>query len=120
MSLEISGTLLKQALSGLSSVKFMGVVNVTPDSFSDGGEYFNPEKAVQHAIDLLSQGANIVDIGGESTRPGAEPVPLEEELARTIPVIEKIRSQIHDAVISIDTYKSVSYTHLTLPTILLV
>ena len=106
MSLKIPDTFLKQALSGLSSVKFMGVVNVTPDSFSDGGEYFNPEKAVQHAIDLLSQGANIVDIGGESTRPGAEPVPLEEELARTIPVIERIRSQIPDAVISIDTYKS--------------
>ena len=68
----------------------MGVVNVTPDSFSDGGKFFSPAKAVAHALDLVAQGAEILDIGGESTRPGAEPVSEIEELRRVIPIIEKL------------------------------
>lgn len=66
----------------------MGVVNVTPDSFSDGGEYLDPEAAVAHARRLIAEGADLVDIGGESTRPGAQPVPEDEELRRVIPVVE--------------------------------
>jgi dihydropteroate synthase len=68
----------------------MGIVNVTPDSFSDGGKFFSPAKAVAHALELVAQGAEILDIGGESTRPGAEPVSEVEELRRVIPVIEKL------------------------------
>jgi dihydropteroate synthase len=68
----------------------MGIVNVTPDSFSDGGKFFSPAKAVAHALELVAQGAEILDIGGESTRPGAEPVSEAEELRRVIPVIEKL------------------------------
>jgi dihydropteroate synthase len=71
----------------------MGVVNVTPDSFSDGGKFFSPAKAVAHALELVAQGAEILDIGGESTRPGAEPVSEAEELRRVIPVIEKLVAQ---------------------------
>src|SRR5450631_4669357 len=68
----------------------MGIVNVTPDSFSDGGKFFNPRKAVQHALKLIEQGAEILDIGGESTRPNAKPIFEKEELRRVIPVIEKL------------------------------
>ena len=82
----------------------MGVVNVTPDSFSDGGRFFDEAAAVQHARKLIADGADILDIGGESTRPGAEPVPLADELARVLPVIEAVRRE--SAVsISIDTVK---------------
>jgi dihydropteroate synthase len=83
----------------------MGILNVTPDSFSDGGKYFSPEQAVSHALELQQQGADIIDIGGESTRPGAEPVSLEEEIRRTIPVIQEIRN-VSAIPISIDTYKA--------------
>ena len=82
----------------------MGVVNVTPDSFSDGGKFIGQENAVQHAMLLMEQGADILDIGGESTRPGAAPVDEAEELRRTIPVIEAIRAHT-DHPISIDTSK---------------
>jgi dihydropteroate synthase len=68
----------------------MGIVNVTPDSFSDGGKFFDPARAVAHALELVAQGAEILDLGGESTRPGAEPVGEKEELRRVIPVIEKL------------------------------
>ncbi len=68
----------------------MGIVNVTPDSFSDGGKFFDPARAVAHALELVAQGAEILDIGGESTRPGAKPVGEKEELRRVIPVIEKL------------------------------
>ena len=68
----------------------MGVVNVTPDSFSDGGKFLDPAKAVAHALELVTQGAEILDIGGESTRPGAEPVGETEELRRVIPVVEQL------------------------------
>lgn len=88
-----------------NEVLIMGVLNVTPDSFSDGGRFFDREAAVERAENMEKDGADIVDIGGESTRPGAEEVPLKEELSRTVPVIEGIR-EITDVPISIDTYKS--------------
>ncbi len=83
----------------------MGIVNVTPDSFSDGGRFLNSEKAIEHAKLLANQGADIIDIGGESTRPGSESVTLEEEKRRVIPVIEGISEEI-SIPISIDTCKS--------------
>jgi len=82
----------------------MGILNVTPDSFSDGGRYRQLDKALKHALTMRSQGAEVIDIGGESTRPGAVPVSLQEELDRVIPIIEKIR-QHSDVAISIDTSK---------------
>jgi dihydropteroate synthase len=82
----------------------MGVVNVTPDSFSDGGKFLDVHDAVAHALKLVAQGADILDIGGESTRPGAQPVSEADELQRVIPVIEKLAPQIH-IPISIDTTK---------------
>ena len=90
----------------------MGVVNVTPDSFSDGGEHFTPESAVGHALKLLDDGADIIDIGGESTRPGARvgaenpAVSAEEELQRVLPAIREIKKTRPSAIISIDTYKA--------------
>jgi dihydropteroate synthase len=81
----------------------MGVLNVTPDSFSDGGRFLAPDAALEQARTMLAQGAAIIDIGGESTRPGAAPVPLEEELRRVLPVIERLAGTA--AVISIDTSK---------------
>jgi len=83
----------------------MGVVNVTPDSFSDGGRFIERPKAVEHGLELVEQGADILDIGGESTRPGAEPVPLDEELRRVLPVIESL-AEGTDVPISIDTCKA--------------
>lgn len=83
----------------------MGILNVTPDSFADHGEYFEPAAALAQARALVAAGADILDIGGESTRPFAEPVPLEEELRRVIPVIETIAAEI-PIPISIDTYKA--------------
>ncbi len=83
----------------------MGIVNVTPDSFSDGGVYFSPSAAVSHALKLEADGADIIDIGGESTRPFAAPVSTDQELARVIPLIQAIR-QHSDIPISIDTYKA--------------
>lgn len=84
----------------------MGIVNVTPDSFSDGGKFFSPEVAISHASKLIRQGADIIDIGGESTRPGAEQVSESEEIKRVIPVIEKIRTDNPTILISIDTTKA--------------
>jgi dihydropteroate synthase len=86
--------------------KIMGIVNVTPDSFSDGGKYFSHEDAINHALKLLDEGADIIDIGGESTRPGSDSVSLEEELNRTMPVIKSILHLRKDTIISIDTTKS--------------
>ncbi len=83
----------------------MGVLNVTPDSFSDGGEFIELDKAVDHALYMAEAGADIIDVGGESTRPGAEPVSLREEIDRVLPVIEAMRKQ-SDIPISIDTCKS--------------
>jgi len=83
----------------------MGVLNVTPDSFSDGGQFFSIDNAFMRGMKMASEGAHIVDVGGESTRPGAEPVSVDEELRRVIPVIEKLSPKI-DIFISIDTSKS--------------
>jgi dihydropteroate synthase len=83
----------------------MGVVNVTPDSFSDGGKFLDAEVARDHALQLLEDGADWLDIGGESTRPGAEPVSEAEEMDRVMPVIEAVRAARPDACISIDTMK---------------
>lgn len=83
----------------------MGIVNVTPDSFSDGGHFFEKDKAVRQGIRLRDQGADILDIGGESTRPGSRPVSAQEEMDRVCPVIEGLASEV-DVPISIDTYKS--------------
>lgn len=83
----------------------MGVINVTPDSFSDEGLYLDREKAVERGLELAEEGSDIIDIGGESTRPGSEPIPLDEELRRVIPVISELRKRI-DTLISIDTTKS--------------
>lgn len=88
----------------LTRPNVMGIVNVTPDSFSDGGKYASVDMAVEHALQLIAEGADILDIGGESTRPGAEPVLLKEELRRVIPVIEAL-SQVTTVPLSIDTYK---------------
>ena len=82
----------------------MGIVNVTPDSFSDGGRYASSQLAVEHALQLVAEGADILDIGGESTRPNAVPVSLDEELSRVIPVIERLAKEV-DVPLSIDTYK---------------
>ncbi|UCE08863.1 MAG: dihydropteroate synthase [bacterium] len=83
----------------------MGILNVTPDSFSDGGEYYQPEQAIERGIQMAEHGADIIDIGAESTRPGAEPISVEEELRRLIPVVEELLKRV-DVPISIDTYKS--------------
>ena len=83
----------------------MGILNVTPDSFSDGGEVTDRDAAVKKGLRLIEQGADILDIGGESTRPGSDPVPLEEELRRVVPVVEQLANQT-DVPISIDTTKA--------------
>ena len=83
----------------------MGVLNVTPDSFSDGGEFLKTDKATERGLQMAAEGAHIIDIGGESTRPGSEPVAVEEELRRVIPVIENLHSNL-DVPISIDTSKA--------------
>src|SRR4051812_12410605 len=83
----------------------MGVLNVTPDSFSDGGEFPTVQKAVEHGVKMAAAGAQIIDVGGESTRPQATPVSADEELSRVCPVIERLREQI-SAYISIDTSKA--------------
>ncbi len=83
----------------------MGIVNVTPDSFSDGGRFFDPEIAVEHALRLVAEGADILDIGGESTRPGADVVPVDEELRRVVPVIERLAKQTA-CLISVDSSKA--------------
>jgi dihydropteroate synthase len=83
----------------------MGILNVTPDSFSDGGRYLDADAAIEHGLKLAAQGAAIVDVGGESTRPGAAPVELREELRRIVPVIAGLREAGIDATISIDTSK---------------
>jgi dihydropteroate synthase len=83
----------------------MGALNITPDSFSDGGLFFEPARAIEHGEKMAEEGADIIDIGGESTRPGSDPLPLEEELRRVIPVIETLASCV-EIPLSVDTYKS--------------
>jgi len=98
---KIAGRIVDLSRHGM----IMGVLNVTPDSFSDGGKFFAAEKAVEHGLKMTVDGAHIIDVGGESTRPGAEAIAAEEELRRVIPVIEKLRAKI-DIFISIDTSKA--------------
>ncbi len=85
----------------LARPHIMGILNVTPDSFSDGGKYNHKEQALQYALQMIKDGATIIDIGGESTRPGATPVSIKEELQRVIPVVEALAQ--HDVIISVDT-----------------
>ena len=86
--------------------RLMGILNVTPDSFSDGGRFIDPRQAVDHAVQMHEAGAQIIDIGGESTRPGAPEIPSREEIGRVIPVIVKLKSAYPEMVISIDTTKA--------------
>ncbi len=83
----------------------MGVLNITPDSFSDGGQYLDKDKAIEQGLRLIEEGSDIIDIGGESTRPGSDPIPAEEEIRRIIPVIQALREKTK-ALISVDTTKS--------------
>ncbi len=99
VQLDCAGRMLR-----LDRPRVMGIVNVTPDSFSDGGQHDTLEAAVAHGLKLASEGADILDIGGESTRPGAQAVPLEEELRRVVPLIERL-SRETALPISIDTFK---------------
>ena len=84
----------------------MGVINVTPDSFSDGGRYLDPARAIEHGLELVRQGADWIDVGGESTRPGSKPIPAEEELRRVLPVICGLHGERPSLPISIDTTKA--------------
>lgn len=88
-----------------SRTHIMGILNVTPDSFSDGGRFFDLERAVVRGREMARQGADLLDIGGESTRPGADAVPEDEEIRRVVPVIERLRNEV-DVPLSVDTYKS--------------
>jgi dihydropteroate synthase len=88
--------------AAMSRPLVMGVVNVTPDSFSDGGLYLDHDAAIAHGLEIVAEGADMVDVGGESTRPGAEPVPVDEELRRVLPVVEALASRVR---VSIDTRK---------------
>ncbi|MFL6528417.1 MAG: dihydropteroate synthase [Chthoniobacterales bacterium] len=98
---KIAGRTLDVSRRGM----IMGVVNVTPDSFSDAGEFFDPQRAVEHARQMVDAGAQIIDLGGESTRPGATPVSAEQEIRRVLPVISELRKQT-STPISIDTMKA--------------
>ncbi len=93
----------QQKISALPQI--MGILNITPDSFSDGGDYYSPEKAIKHAIQMIHQGADIIDIGGESTRPGAQSISSQEQLDRVLPVIKGLRasSVAKNILISVDT-----------------
>jgi dihydropteroate synthase len=84
----------------------VGVLNVTPDSFSDGGDFYDLAEAATHAATMLEEGAQIIDVGGESTRPGSEPVTPEEEVRRAVPVVKRILADRPDAIVSIDTYRA--------------
>ncbi len=98
---------LKRPGNRWSNKKYiMGILNVTPDSFSDGGQYLDPDKAVQHAMEMVENGADIIDIGGESTKPFSKEVDVNEELKRVLPVIEKIRAQDDKILLSVDTRHS--------------
>ena len=99
MQLDCAGTVLD-----LAQPRVMGILNVTPDSFSDGGRFVGCDAALAHAREMVEAGAALIDIGGESTRPGAEPVPVQQELDRVIPVIEAVRAEL-PVVISVDTGK---------------
>ena len=97
--------LMRDRSLALDRCVVMGVLNVTPDSFSDGGLWFDHQSAIKHGVEMVAQGAGIIDVGGESTRPGSEPVPEDEELRRVMPVIEALVAEI-DVPLSIDTRKA--------------
>jgi dihydropteroate synthase len=99
---KLRGRSVDLSRSGL----IMGVLNVTPDSFSDGGQFVDEEAAFRHAVRMAEEGAAILDIGGESSRPGSEPVALEEEIRRVIPIMKRIRASLPDLLLSVDTYKA--------------
>ena len=101
----VGPAVLPPALSRPGRTVVMGVVNVTPDSFSDGGRWFTPDAAVAHGLQLLDEGADVLDVGGESTRPGALRVPVEDELARVLPVVEALAAR--GAAVSVDTTRAV-------------
>jgi dihydropteroate synthase len=88
-----------------SRTHVMGILNVTPDSFSDGGKYLDSKRAIEHGLQMARDGADIIDVGGESTRPGSDAVPVEEEIWRVVPVIEAL-SRETDRVLSVDTNKA--------------
>ncbi|MFZ0960514.1 MAG: dihydropteroate synthase [Terriglobia bacterium] len=100
--LEIGG---RKVVLGVRTL-IMGVLNVTPDSFSDGGRYSDPARAIEHGVELARQGADWIDVGGESTRPGSQPISAEEELRRVLPVIRGLRRKLPQVPISIDTTKA--------------
>jgi dihydropteroate synthase len=107
MTADVDGSERQPGLVGLPATTgclIMGVVNVTPDSFSDGGNWLDPDKAITHGLELTSQGADIVDVGGESTRPGAQRVPVAEELRRVLPVVEALANA--GSRVSIDTMRA--------------
>jgi len=106
---KLSNYATNHYLSGekeIFSPKIMGILNVTPDSFSDGGKFLDKNIAIEQALKMLKEGADVIDVGGESTRPGSRKVKLSEELKRIMPVIEGILREKKDAIISVDTYKS--------------
>lgn len=106
MTSELTPIQIGDILFDFSRPYIMGILNVTPDSFSDGGNFFDKDKAIEHALQMQDDGADIIDIGGESTRPGSNPVSAEEEIERVIPVIEYLQSRLK-IPISIDTAKAV-------------
>jgi len=89
----------------MKKIEVMGILNITPDSFYDGGKYFSLESAIKHAETLISEDADIIDVGGESTRPNSEPISVEEELKRVIPVIKEIKKIFPNITVSVDSYK---------------
>ena len=108
-SIIIEGTMIWQLRTKtltLDNPVWMGIVNITPDSFSDGGQFMKPSSAVDHALRLIEAGAKIIDLGGESTRPGAESISAEEELHRIVPVLRQLRKEQPDIPISVDTTKA--------------
>src|SRR5690349_20291520 len=101
---HVAGLQCRDRVLDLGAPVVMGVLNVTPDSFSDGGRFFKSDAALGHARQMIEEGAAIIDVGGESTRPGAAPATLDDELARVLPVIEALRKD-SDVFISVDTSK---------------
>jgi dihydropteroate synthase len=89
-----------------SQAAVMGILNITPDSFSDGGKYLDRNRAIAHGEELVNAGADIIDVGGESTRPGSEPVSLDEEMRRVLPVVEVLRARFPGMILSVDTSKA--------------
>ncbi len=104
-SIDLTWQLPDRVLSLRERALIMGIVNVTPDSFSDGGRFHDPQAAVAHGLELVAEGADLLDVGGESSRPGAEPVTLDEELARVLPVVRGLLART-TVPVSIDTTKA--------------